>query len=50
MEASPKSGASVEAGQTILAADGAEIYYTMSTEEPADPDVTEPEIYGSHRD
>ena len=45
MEASPKSGASVEAGQTIVltAADGAEIYYTMSTDgtEPADPDVTE---------
>ena len=45
VEASPKSGASVEAGQTIVltAADGAEIYYTMSTDgtEPADPDVTE---------
>ena len=45
VEASPKSGASVEAGQTIAltAADGAEIYYTMSTDgtEPADPDVTE---------
>ena len=44
VEASPKSGASVEAGQTIVltAADGAEIYYTMSTDgtEPADPDVT----------
>ena len=44
VEASPKSGASVEAGQTIAltAADGAEIYYTMSTDgtEPADPDVT----------
>lgn len=45
VEASPKSGASVEAGQTITltAADVAEIYYTISTDgtEPADPDVTD---------
>lgn len=41
VEASPASGASVEAGQeiTLTAAEGAEIYYTMSTDgtEPADP-------------
>jgi len=45
VEASPKSGASVEAGQsiTLTAAEKAEIYYTMSTDgtEPADPDVTD---------
>ena len=41
VEASPKSGASVEAGQeiTLKAAEGAEIYYTMHTDgtEPEDP-------------
>ncbi len=45
VEASPKSGASVEAGQeiTLTAAEGAEIYYTLSSEgtEPEDPDVTD---------
>ncbi len=44
VEASPKSGASVTAGQqiTLTAAEGAEIYYTMATDgtEPADPEVT----------
>ena len=47
VDASPKSGASVEAGQqiTLTAAEGAGIYYTMSTDgtEPADPDVTDEE-------
>ena len=48
VEASPKSGASVEAGQkiTLSAADGAQIYFTMKTDgtEPEDPDVTKPEL------
>ncbi len=43
VESTPKSGASVVAGQkiTLEAASGAEIYYTMSTDgtEPADPEA-----------
>ncbi len=44
LNASPKNGASVEAGQkiTLSAADGIQIFYTISTNgtAPADPDVT----------
>ncbi len=49
IEADPKSGTSVEAGQTITlnSAEGTEIYYTMSTDgsEPADPQVTDDQKY-----
>ena len=47
VEASPKSGASAEAGQqiTLTAAGGAEIYYTMTVDgtTPADPEVSHSE-------
>ena len=49
VEADPKSGTSVEAGQTITlkSAEGTEIYYTMSTDgsQPADPQVTDEQKY-----
>ena len=49
VEASPKSGASVEAGQkiTLTSAEGTQIYYTMATNgtEPADPQVSEEQQY-----
>lgn len=49
VEASPKSGASVEAGQkiTLTSAEGTQIYYTMATDgtEPADPQVSEEQQY-----
>ena len=49
VEADPKSGTSVEAGQviTLNSAEGTEIYYTMSTDgsQPADPQVTDEQKY-----
>lgn len=49
VEASPKSGASVEAGQkiTLTSAEGTQIYYTMAKDgtEPADPQVSEEQQY-----
>ena len=49
VEADPKSGTSVEAGQTITlkSAEGTDIYYTMSTDgsQPADPQVTDDQKY-----
>ena len=49
VEADPKSGTSVEAGQviTLNSAEGTDIYYTMSTDgsQPADPQVTDEQKY-----
>ena len=49
VEADPKSGTSVEAGQviTLNSAEGTDIYYTMSTDgsQPVDPQVTDEQKY-----